>query len=88
MAEPPSTTLAMAESHIAPPASRPQRSLAWARLCRTATVVIADRDADSLTLVGRLAAPEDLAAAVVFLCSDQSAFMTGRSLFMDGGLLA
>jgi NAD(P)-dependent dehydrogenase (short-subunit alcohol dehydrogenase family) len=40
------------------------------------------------TLVGRLAAPEDLAAAVLFLCTDQSTFMTGRSLFMDGGLLA
>jgi NAD(P)-dependent dehydrogenase (short-subunit alcohol dehydrogenase family) len=40
------------------------------------------------TLIGRLAAPEDLAAAVVFLCSDQSTFMTGRSLFMDGGLLS
>ena len=40
------------------------------------------------TLIGRLAVPEDLAAAVVFLCSDQSTFMTGRSLFMDGGLLS
>jgi len=40
------------------------------------------------TLVGRLAVPEDLVAAVVFLCSDQSTFMTGRALFMDGGLLS
>jgi NAD(P)-dependent dehydrogenase (short-subunit alcohol dehydrogenase family) len=63
-----------------------------------ATDMILPRDAErrvefesqmsAQTLVGRLAAPEDLAAAVVFLCSDQSAFMTGRSLFMDGGLLA
>ena len=42
----------------------------------------------SRTLVGRLAVPDDFVAAMVFLVSDQSAFMTGRSLFMDGGLLA
>ncbi len=39
------------------------------------------------TLVGRLAEPEDLVGAVLFLASDASAFMTGRSLFLDGGML-
>jgi NAD(P)-dependent dehydrogenase (short-subunit alcohol dehydrogenase family) len=40
------------------------------------------------TLVGRLAQPEDLIGAAVFLASDASAFMTGRALCMDGGMLA
>jgi NAD(P)-dependent dehydrogenase (short-subunit alcohol dehydrogenase family) len=42
----------------------------------------------SQTLVGRLAEPEDLVGAVLFLASDASAFMTGRSVFLDGGMLA
>jgi NAD(P)-dependent dehydrogenase (short-subunit alcohol dehydrogenase family) len=47
---------------------------------------IADMSAN--TLVGRLADPADLVGAVVFLASQASAFMTGRSLFLDGGMLA
>jgi NAD(P)-dependent dehydrogenase (short-subunit alcohol dehydrogenase family) len=39
------------------------------------------------TLVGRLAEPEDLVGAVVFLAGDAAAFMTGRALFLDGGML-
>jgi NAD(P)-dependent dehydrogenase (short-subunit alcohol dehydrogenase family) len=39
------------------------------------------------TLVGRLAEPVDLVGAAVFLASDASAFMTGRALCMDGGML-
>jgi len=44
-------------------------------------------DMSTNTLVGRLAEPDDLVGAVMFLDSDASAFMTGRSLFLDGGML-
>ena len=38
--------------------------------------------------MGRLGTPEDVAEAVVWLCSDSAAFMTGHGLVMDGGLVA
>ena len=36
----------------------------------------------------RLGAPEDIAAGVLYLASDESSFVTGTSLVIDGGLLA
>ena len=35
--------------------------------------------------MGRLAQPEEIAAMVVYLASDDSAFMTGQALIIDGG---
>ena len=37
------------------------------------------------TPLGRIGTPEDVAAAVVFLASDESAFITGEVLRVDGG---
>jgi 3-oxoacyl-[acyl-carrier protein] reductase len=35
--------------------------------------------------VRRVGYPEDIAAAVTFLCSDEAAFVTGQTLYVDGG---
>ncbi|HCO47995.1 MAG TPA: beta-ketoacyl-ACP reductase [Spirochaetaceae bacterium] len=39
------------------------------------------------TPLGRLAMPADIANAVLFLCSDESEFITGQVLRVDGGLV-
>jgi NAD(P)-dependent dehydrogenase (short-subunit alcohol dehydrogenase family) len=38
--------------------------------------------------LGRIAQPEEIARGVVFLASDDSSFMSGQPLILDGGLLA
>ncbi|QJU58158.1 glucose 1-dehydrogenase [Sphingomonas sp. AP4-R1] len=38
--------------------------------------------------VGRMGRPEEIAGAVLWLCSDDTAFMTGHALVMDGGQTA
>lgn len=38
--------------------------------------------------LGRLGRPEDIAAAILFLASDEAAWITGASLLVDGGLTA
>ncbi len=42
----------------------------------------------SRTPLGRFGAPEDVAAAVQFLCSEAASYVTGVVLPVDGGLLA
>lgn len=39
-------------------------------------------------LLGRLARPDDIASAIVFLASDLAAFITGQVLVVDGGQIA
>ena len=38
--------------------------------------------------VGRIGTPEEVAAAVIWLCSDAASFITGEALRLDGGALA
>jgi NAD(P)-dependent dehydrogenase (short-subunit alcohol dehydrogenase family) len=38
--------------------------------------------------VGRMGTPEEVASAVLWLCSDGASFVTGHSLTVDGGFLA
>jgi NAD(P)-dependent dehydrogenase (short-subunit alcohol dehydrogenase family) len=37
---------------------------------------------------GRLGLPEEIAEAVVWLCSDRASFVNGASLLVDGGAIA
>lgn len=50
------------------------------------------RDADDvahrLSPLGRFGRPDEIAAAVLWLCSDASSFTTGHALAIDGGMLA
>jgi NAD(P)-dependent dehydrogenase (short-subunit alcohol dehydrogenase family) len=42
----------------------------------------------ALTPMARLGNPEDIAAGVAYLASDDAAFITGLELYIDGGYMA
>jgi meso-butanediol dehydrogenase / (S,S)-butanediol dehydrogenase / diacetyl reductase len=63
------------------------------RLVRGFIEASPDPEAARAKLIGsipmrRLASPEDIARAVLFLASDYASYITGTSLAVDGGLLA
>lgn len=51
-----------------------------------------DADVESMIVglhpIGRAALPEEIAAAAVWLCSDEASFITGHALAVDGGFTA
>jgi NAD(P)-dependent dehydrogenase (short-subunit alcohol dehydrogenase family) len=47
-----------------------------------------ERTANAATPIGRMADPAEIARAVLFLASEESSFMVGHALVVDGGLTA
>jgi len=43
---------------------------------------------NALHPIGRIGTPEEVAAAIVWLCSDAASFMVGHALVVDGGFLS
>jgi NAD(P)-dependent dehydrogenase (short-subunit alcohol dehydrogenase family) len=62
------------------------RELVWEAKLRGMTVEQVRDEYVSLTPLGRIEEPEDVADAVVFLCSDLARFITGEALNVTGGV--
>ena len=52
---------------------------------RSGSEEAAQQESGSLTLMGRVGLPMEIANAALFLASDESSFMTGDDLLVDGG---
>lgn len=48
----------------------------------------AEADMDAMQPLGRRAAPEEIAAAAIWLCSDAASFVTGLPMAVDGGVVS
>jgi len=46
------------------------------------------REFASESAVRRISSPEEIAPIIAFLCSDQSSYMTGTDVLVDGGWVA
>jgi 3(or 17)beta-hydroxysteroid dehydrogenase len=49
---------------------------------------VLEKDWSTMHPIGRIGAPLDIANGVVYLASDESSFMTGAELVIDGGMIA
>jgi NAD(P)-dependent dehydrogenase (short-subunit alcohol dehydrogenase family) len=43
------------------------------------------REMSSTQAIGRMGRPDEIAACILYLCSDEAAFVTGSALIIDGG---
>ena len=59
----------------------------WANVPSDEVPAEREKTARQLAL-GRLAEPDDIAAGIVWLLSDQASYVTGSHLVVDGGLMA
>ncbi len=48
----------------------------------------AEKQFENMEPVGRMGKPEEVAEAVMFLCSDAASFVTGNAMAVDGGWIA
>ena len=62
------------------------REVAWEARLRDRTPQQVIDEYVAQTPLGRLETPEDVARAVLFLCSDLSEFITGEALNVTGGV--
>lgn len=54
----------------------------------TGKVKEVEKQFEDMEPVGRMGEPEEVAEAVIWLCSDASSFVTGHALTVDGGWVA
>jgi NAD(P)-dependent dehydrogenase (short-subunit alcohol dehydrogenase family) len=62
--------------------------VARARNLDTNDIEVARRQVIERLPIGRMGTPGDIAKGIVFLASDDAAFMTGAGLVIDGGITA
>ena len=65
--------------------SMQDRELVWEAGLRNMTAAAVRAEYVSLTPLGRIEEPEDVADVVVFLASDLARFMTGEAVCVTGG---
>jgi len=64
---------------------RVETPFAMKRIAESPDPAAAYRDMASTQLTGRMAKPDEIAAAALYLAADESAMVTGSSLLVDGG---